>query len=911
MKIPYKASYGRDVYVTGSIKELGKWMVKRALKLTCKYDMEWSIDLDVPKKSADIEYKYFIADANIENIQWESGENRVLQYISEFDLIDVSNVWQENNSPLNILNKPVFYDLIFKKDNIDLKISPKDKKQKTDKKLIFHVKAPKVDSKHKLCLVGGVEELGEWKYEKAVIMNMNCCGPSCWSAVIKFDKEYKNIFYKYGIYDTVKKEVITLEVGKNRLFMKPEEDSTYSDILRLDDNFNYSDFFWHGAGVAIPVFSLRTEKGMGVGEFLDLKLLVDWCKKTGLKMIQILPVNDTIHTHTWIDSYPYSAISVFALHPMYLNIEAIGKLPAKATDDIFKERITMLNKKEAIDYESVMNIKSRYFLLAYEANKRAFMEEEEYKTFFKNNKEWLVPYAAYCYLRDLFGTHNYTKWGIYSKFDKKRIDKLSDQKAEQFDDIAIHYFIQYHLHKQLLEATLYARANGVVLKGDIPIGVNRYGVDTWIDPTAFNMDGQAGAPPDDYAVDGQNWGFPTYDWEEMAKDGFDWWKTRLQQLSTYFDAFRIDHILGFFRIWEIPYHAISGLLGHFRPAVPVNKSELDSLNIGFNEERFCKPYIRSEYIYEKLGLDAQTIIINYLDEYAPGCFKMKQGFETQREVDDYFAITLGMSDEQRALNVKTKKILFSLIGEVLFIKDTTQKNSYHPRISINKNSSYAALDEDIKKKVYDLYLDYFYNRQETLWKEQAMIKLPALVNATDMLVCGEDLGMVPDCVPGVMDDLKLLSLKIQRMPKEDYLDFGIPSDYPYMSVCTPSCHDMSTVRGWWEEDAKIRQKFYNNMLGREGEAPSTCEPWICDEIIRQHMHSPSMWAVFPIQDLLATNDKLKRKNPLDEQINVPSNPKHYWRYRFHIPIEQLLKEDTLNKHICDMVVASERDSVTY
>ena len=909
LRIPYKSSPGRDMYVVGSIKELGNWVIKNALKLSCKYEMEWSIDLDVSEKSEDIEYKYFIADENIENIQWEDGQNRVLKYFSEFDVIDVSNVWQKNDNALNILSKSVFSDLIFKRKKAEPKVLPKNVKLKIDKTLIFQVHAPKLDSRHKLCILGNAKELGEWKRLNALVMNN--CGPACWSIVIKFDKKHKNVFYKYGIYDTVKKEVIALEPGKDRLFMKPDKNPKANSILRIDDYFKYTDISWHGAGVAIPVFALRSEKGMGVGEFLDIKLLVDWCKKVGMKMVQILPVNDTINTHTWVDSYPYSAISVFALHPMYLNIEAIGKLPAKATDAIFKERIAMLNKNKDIDYESVMNIKSRYFLLAYTANKREFLEEKGYKDFFKKNKEWLVPYAAYSYLRDLFGTHDYNKWGIYSKYNKKRIDKLCDPKAEEFDDIAIHYFIQYHLHKQLLEATKYARANGIVLKGDIPIGVNRFGVDTWIDPDSFNMDGQSGAPPDDYAVDGQNWGFPTYNWEEMAKDGFNWWQTRLEQLATYFDAFRIDHILGFFRIWEIPYHAISGLLGHFRPAVPINKSELDSLNIGFSEERFCKPYIRSSYIYDKLGSDAQMIIDNYLDEYEHGCFKMKPGFETQREIEEHFTITLGMTEDESALKTKTKKILFSLLVEVLFIKDATQKDSYHPRISINKTSSYADLDEDVKNKVYDLYLDYFYHRQETLWKAQAMVKLPALINATNMLVCGEDLGMVPDCVPGVMDDLNLLSLKIQRMPKEETLDFGIPSEYPYLSVCTPSCHDMSTVRGWWEDDPEIRQKFYNNMLGHEGEAPATCEPWICDQILQQHMYSPSMWAVFPIQDLLATNNKLKRKNPVDEKINEPSNPKHYWRYRFHIPIEKLLKEDVLNKHIRDMVEASGRDTVVY
>ena len=645
LKISYKSKPGWDMYVSGSTKELGKWNVKKALKLTCKYEMEWSVDINVSEKSQDIEYKYFFADTNIDNVTWESGPNRSLKYFSEFDIIDVSDNWHEEDKAFVILNKPVFGDLIFKRSKSDTEVIDSSVKRKSDKTLIFQVYAPKLDSRHKLCVLGTVKELGSWKYEDALIMNY--CGESSWSAVIKFDEEYKNIFYKYGVYDTVKKELITLESGKDRLFFRPNNESKCKCILRIDDNFRYSNINWHGAGVAIPVFSLRSESGMGVGEFLDIKLLVDWCKKAGMKMIQILPVNDTIHTHTWVDSYPYSAVSVFALHPMYLNLQAIGYLPPKTTNDIINERIEMLNRNDKIDYEAVMNIKSRFFLLAYEANKKSFLKDKDFKKFFDNNKSWLVPYAAYCYLRDLFGDYNYTKWGIYAKFNSKLINKLCAPGAEQYDDIAIHYFIQYHLHKQLLEATEYARANGIVLKGDIPIGVNRYGVDTWIEPEAFNMNGQAGAPPDDYAVDGQNWGFPTYNWEKMAEDGFEWWKKRLIQLSTYFDAFRIDHILGFFRIWEIPYDAVSGLLGYFRPAVPIKKAEIDSLNIDFNNERFCKPYIRLANLKKKFGDDAQNIIDNYLEETAPGCYKMKKDFDTQRKVDIYFAVSEGMTDAER------------------------------------------------------------------------------------------------------------------------------------------------------------------------------------------------------------------------------------------------------------------------
>ena len=153
-----------------------------------------------------------------------------------------------------------------------------------------------------------------------------------------------------------------------------------------------------------------------------------------------------------------------------------------------------------------------------------------------------------------------------------------------YPHISIYYFIQFHLHLQLLEATNYARANGVVLKGDIPIGISRNSVEAWTEPHYFNLNGQAGAPPDDFSVNGQNWGFPTYNWEVMEQDDYSWWMKRFRKMSEYFDAYRIDHILGFFRIWEIPMHAVHGLLGQFVPSLPMSREEIESYGLPFREE---------------------------------------------------------------------------------------------------------------------------------------------------------------------------------------------------------------------------------------------------------------------------------------------------------------------------------------
>ncbi|MCF7791881.1 MAG: 4-alpha-glucanotransferase [Victivallales bacterium] len=912
MKIVFKINYrtypGKDVYITGSLPELGKWQTENAVRMHCTNGEDWIADIELQhSETADFEYYYFISGNDLRNILPEEGHKRkLLIHDKKFDILEIDDLWQTQSdfNKKNLLFKTAFKNVIFaRRDKASIKGSIKS--GSSPFKVSFQVKVPKLDPEHEVCLLGDKTEIGEWDIEKP--QKMHYTGSSVWETSVDFDSIDKTVFYKYGIFSKKEKKVIELETDKNRAVTVPKLNKTKISALRIDGCFRYHDFEWHGAGAAIPVFSLRSKNGMGVGEFPDLKLLVDWCVRTGIRMIQILPVNDTIHTHSWADSYPYSGISVFALHPIYLNIQKMLPSSSKIQMEKIEKDIEKLNNEKVLDYERVIKIKSRYFKEIYHDTKNTFLESSEFKTFFQNNKHWLIPYAAFCHLRDYYGTYNYNKWEVYSTFNETLIKKLVDPGNDYYDDIAIHYFIQFHLHKQLMEAADYARKNRIVLKGDIPIGINRYSIETWTKPELFHLDGQAGAPPDDFSVDGQNWGFPTYNWEKMQENGFQWWRDRLKQLSKYFDAFRIDHILGFFRIWEVPSHAVTGLLGYFRPALPFHISELESLNIGFNRERFCKPYITEKNLISKYGKkEAEHLINNYLNEYKKGFYELRPEYDTQKKVKEKFKISAGSDKYTESENEKIKKQLYSLLSEVLFIEDKDEKDCFHPRITIHKTDSYNDLDNFAKEQVYSLYIEYYYNRQEKLWEEQAMIKLPALLRATDMLICGEDLGMIPECVPRVINKLGILSLRIQRMPKEEWLDFGIPKEYPYMAVCATSCHDMSTLRGWWEEDGSVRQKFFNNILNRQGEAPPFCEPWICDEIIMQHLHSPCMWAVFPVQDLIATNTKIRRKFPDEEKINDPSNPDNRWEYRLHLPLEVLIEEEELNNHLRTMLVNSGR-----
>jgi 4-alpha-glucanotransferase len=533
----------------------------------------------------------------------------------------------------------------------------------------------------------------------------------------------------------------------------------------------------------------------------------------------------------------------------------------------------------------------------YDVQKNDLKTDSNYHEFINLNRDWLAPYAAFSFLRDKYGTPDFLLWKKHSQYDAQAIQKLVSPSSSHYHKIAFYYFVQYHLHLQMKEVSEYAHKKRVVLKGDIPIGIYRYGCDAWVNPSLYNMDEQAGAPPDDFAVKGQNWGFPTYNWERMKEDNFEWWRKRFNQMSNYFDAFRIDHILGFFRIWSIPMDAVEGILGKFVPAIPIDISEFNSNGIWFDYNRYCSPFITDELLQQAFGDRAQEIKNEFL-EYRDERWILKDVVNTQQKVLQH----LGENPDE-----KLKQGLFDLISNVILIEEKNSNGQkFHFRIAMDRTFSFSQLEQGTQQQLKDLYINYFYRRQDDFWRHQALKKLPALKRSTNMLVCGEDLGMVPHCVPQVMGQLGILSLEIERMPKDSSKEFFHPNDAPYLSVVTPSTHDMSTIRGWWEEDREKTQKFYNFMLGHYGIAPYFCEGWINKEIILQHLYSPAMLSIFQLQDLLGINEELRRDNPQDERINIPSEPNHYWHYRMHLTLESLLQENEFNHEINQYIIESGR-----
>lgn len=841
--------------------------------------------------SGDITYQYYIYyNGQLTRTEWNVNQRYVVDDGHNRSLILVDS-WR-NKSDLACFYSSAFTDCIRYDDRHS---STDDVETCTlyDESLILNVMAPQMESGQTLYISGNQDALGNWNPDEAVAMSKSNSLLQ-WSILLDASKLVFPIDFKFFIRHTDEAKTIEWENSNNHTLnlceIQHNEVHVYSDI-----SVYFARPLWKGAGVAIPVFSLRTKNSFGVGDFGDLKKMIDWVTLTHQRVLQLLPLNDTTITHSWTDSYPYSSISIYALHPMYIDIKALGSLKDKIKAHHFEALQRELNALSQIDYEKVNNAKWEYIQLMFEQEGDKVLGSKDFKDFFAANDFWLMPYAAFSYLRDKFGTPDFRQWKDDAVYDKDRISKLCSVSNPEYPQIAVYYYAQYNLHLQLSEASHYARSHRVVLKGDIPIGISRNSVEAWTEPYYFNMNGQAGAPPDDFSVKGQNWGFPTYNWGEMAKDGYRWWKDRFTRMAQYFDAYRIDHILGFFRIWEIPSNAVHGLLGQFSPSIAMSIEEIQRYGLYFRHDLFIKPYITDGVVDRIFGEHAAMVKVTYLNRSHDDMYDMKSEYDTQRKVESAFA---GKDNQE---DIWIRDGLYALISDVLFVPDRKDEHKFHPRIAVQFDFVYEVLNWHEKEAFNRLYNDYYYRRHNHFWYGEAMKKLPQLIGATRMLVCGEDLGMVPDCVETVMNELHILSLELQRMPKRPENEFGHPSDYPYYSVCTFSSHDTSTLRGWWKEDLGKTARFFYDQLHQQGDLPTDAPAWACEMVVNQQLNSSSMLCILSFQDWLSIDDAVRNPDVDGERINVPANPKHYWRYRIHLPLEELIENKQLNDKIIRLI----------
>ena len=735
-EVSCQTRWGQEVYVDIDGKQL---------KLHINNDFLWVGRFNIELSGREIRYKYVIIENDLRKAEF--GGYRKLNNLFALKKVLIRDCWRSNHALDNPLYTAPFFKAFFKHFS-------KSKYQETGNTK-FRLRAIRVSPDHQIGILGSCPQLGSWS-EEAVILLDDTHFPF-WEYTLELNDTCE---YKYVIYSKSEKRIVHWEEGENRKYTAT--DLKVDKCLISDEYFRYPNL-WKGAGVSLPVFSFRTKASAGVGEFNDIPVLVDWARKTGLKVIQVLPVNDTIAHHSWTDSYPYAAVSVHALHPIYANMKAIGPLKDKKRWKEIQTVARRLNELKELDYVAVMKLKSTFFKYSYDENKASFLISKDLKDFISKNSSWIHDYAVFSCLRDRYKTPDFTKWEEYRKMSDDQVAAFVSPESDDYDDIAVHYYIQFHLDKQLKEASQYAREQSVILKGDIPIGIYRHSIDAWRRPHLFHLDKQAGAPPDMFSTTGQNWGFPTYNWEQMKEDDYTWWRDRLSKMTAYFDAIRIDHILGFFRIWQMNKEDIQGLLGTFYPALPMDEGEIKEWGIAFSEARYCDPYLPGAIVNVWSGKWSNLIRKYFLDEDEDSYCHFKSPFTSQRKISNRVDELVKEEIIETGKGNELKKLLFKMQSEVIFIRDD-KPGYYHPRNELYLTESFERLEESEKEQLRILHEHYFYHRHNSFWRENALKKLPVIISATDMLVCGEDLGMVPASVPGVMEKLQILRLYVDRNP---------------------------------------------------------------------------------------------------------------------------------------------------
>ncbi|WP_028903885.1 4-alpha-glucanotransferase [Prevotella sp. P6B4] len=863
--IQYGTQWGQNLYVVICYRSIDQTEKSERLMMTTADGMEWLLETTVLESRkhpiASFSYHYQVEDAegHVLRREWDAIP-RVYYFDSSKDYV-MADLWRD---------VPLQYHLYSKAYHTTTGLADSDQVEPLRvplyrKTVVFRVSAPQLQKGQSVAVIGSHPALGSWNVAR--YLKMEPIGRFEWLLSVNVDAVLLPIEYKYVVIDNETHALVAWEEGDNRTTagLLPADQTMVPDgtvLVAYGENLRMKEHIWRAAGVVVPVFSLRSKQSYGVGDFGDLYRFVDWCVATGMKAIQLLPVNDTTCSKNWSDSYPYNIVSASALHPHYLDVEAVGVLKNKTRMTTYHRQRQELNALGYSDYEAVDRVKRAYIQELFDEKGQQMLESKEFKAWFAENRDWLVPYA---------------KW----------LDA----------PLGVVYFTQYHLHLQLKAAADYARSKGVFLKGDVPIGVNGNSVETAIHPDFFHLDAQTGAPPDAFAHQGQNWGFPTYNWKGEV---IEWFRRRLQWMEQYFDAIRIDHILGFFRIWEIPADAIYGLLGHFSPSLPMTIGEIEYFGLPFRKELYTRPFINERVLERLFGMHVPYVKEHFLVAKSYGLYDLKTAYDSQKKVQCAFE---GRTDEN---SLWIRDGLYRLISDVLFLEDPQQAEMYHPRMGVIGEPVFDALSSEEKDAFMRLYHHYYYQRHNFFWGAEALHKLTDVFGETRMLCCGEDLGMLPDCVAPVLDQLRILTLEIQSMPKQSGYEFAHLDANPYRSVATISTHDMSPLRLWWTESPERTQRFFVSMLQKQGRAPEQLPAHLAEEIIARHLYCPSMLCMLSLQDWLSMDSELRGKNPREERINVPSDPYNRWKYRMHITIEDLLKAEKYNNKVKTMIQRSKR-----
>jgi 4-alpha-glucanotransferase len=654
------------------------------------------------------------------------------------------------------------------------------------------------------------------------------------------------------------------------------------------------------SGIAIPLSAIRSEMSPGCGEFADLARVGELAAAWGFDLVQLLPVNDT-----GFQNSPYFALSAFALHPIYIRISALPELsghefPGIALRDrasLFQAEASSLvsrfSEEERVPFESLLRAKLELLRKIWESasaesspSRPALIAELDA---WMDKNPWSRSYAAFVALKTRNDELPWWEW------PRLRDPTDSDLEALWHDklfagDLRFWAWLQMRAESQFRSAAKSLADSGIALMGDIPILMNADSADVWSRRASFHLELSAGAPPDMYSGLGQNWGFPIYNWEVLENSGYKFWVERLSEADKYYSCYRIDHVLGFFRIWALSERERTGALGRFIPDMQVSVDELAAL--GFSPERIrwlSKPHVPLWRLIQAAGESAaKTAAFAALDRIGnEDLFLFKEAIKGEKDIEALPLISPAARDFLMAM--WRDRALFEYEPGA-FVFAWTYRSS----------TSWATLSDHEKGELEALFVRKR-AQSEDLWASTGKRLLGALSAAVPMLPCAEDLGSVPDCVPRVLEELGILGLRVLRWTRRWDVEGQPPipiAQYPEASVASPSVHDSSSLRGWWEDEAN-REEMWNFTEASLGKILGPCPARLGTEqaeiLLELVARSSSRFAVYPVQDLLAMSEKLRPVDPRSERINVPGTVGvGNWSYRLPATIDEILTEKKLS-----------------
>jgi 4-alpha-glucanotransferase len=624
-------------------------------------------------------------------------------------------------------------------------------------------------------------------------------------------------------------------------------------------------------GTAVPLSALRSHLDSGIGEFPDLVALGAWCRDAGLSLIQLLPINDTGY-----ESSPYSALSAFALHPVYLRLADLPGYAAIAEKG--RSLTAELNGRVLVSHERVWGAKQALLRQLFDTIAFTAADAEAWLA----AHSWGRAYAVFWALRERYGRAGWQSWPDHRRVDAAQLGALWNELGA---DARFPVWLQVQAEAQLSAAVKALGSLGVALKGDIPILLNEDSADVWYNHEYFDLSMRAGAPPDGMNPEGQNWGFPVYRWDALERDGYQWWKDRLRHAAQFYQAYRIDHVLGFFRLWATPQENHTAQLGHYQPVSRISEASLRDL--GFDDGRLTwlsEPHIFGLELREHLGKEADKAAELVLARVGQeDLFRFKPSVKGEKDLT-----SLAVSDQAKGNLVQWFR------NRALLLQ---RDGSYLATAQYYSSRAFNSLASD-ERWAFEHLIQETYDGAQLEWERQGRRLLSFMKDATSMLVCAEDLGSIPDCVPKVLGELGILGLKICRWAR-NWNAPGQPyyrvAEYPVLSVCTPSVHDTSTLRQWWDEETDHRG--FLTAIGLEDQE-GLYTPELARRVVAGLLTARSRLCILALQDWFAVEADLRTDDPAAERVNTPGTVGgSNWGWRMKPFLEDLKTHPTFTARV--------------